>query len=65
MSALVDWPMGGAGDHRFDVAIAIEHDDDDDLVFTDDELAAFWSGHGSAPLDAATLRWFRRLWDFF
>jgi aminoglycoside phosphotransferase (APT) family kinase protein len=63
VSALVDWPLGGAGDPRFDLAIAIEHDDE--APYSEAEIAAFWRGHGSPPLDAATLRWFRRLWDFF
>jgi aminoglycoside phosphotransferase (APT) family kinase protein len=63
VAAIVDWPMGGPGDPRFDVAIALVHDDD--LPFDDAQRAAFWDGYGEAPLDAATRRWFERLWDFF
>jgi aminoglycoside phosphotransferase (APT) family kinase protein len=63
VAALVDWPMGGSGDPRFDTAIAIVHDDE--LPFDDAQLAAFWAGYGEAPLDPATRRWFERLWDFF
>lgn len=63
VSALLDWPMGGRGDPRFDTAIAIEHDDEQ--PFSAREIASFWHGYGAPPLDAATLQWFRRLWDFF
>lgn len=63
VATLLDWPMGGRGDFRFDVAIAIEHDDV--APFSHAELAAFWRGHGTPPLDVETMQWFRRLWDFF
>jgi aminoglycoside phosphotransferase (APT) family kinase protein len=63
VATIVDWPMGGSGDPRFDIAIAIEHDDD--LPLDDAQLAAFWAGYGEAPLDSTTRGWFERLWDFF
>jgi acyl-CoA dehydrogenase len=61
--SLIDWAGGGAGDPRHDVALALHRKPDYEL--TRDAIAAFYSGYGSAPLDAVTLRWFERLYDFF
>ena len=60
VACLIDWPMGGAGDPRFDMALALDGE-----PVHDNEAAAFWRGYGVPPLDKTTLRWFQRLWDFF
>ena len=61
--SLIDWPLGDQGDPRFDIAIALQLRES--CSFASDEIAAFYRGYGSAPIDKATLRWFEELWDFF
>jgi aminoglycoside phosphotransferase (APT) family kinase protein len=60
---LIDWAGGASGDPRHDVALALHTKPEYEL--TRDAIAAFYSGYGSTPLDATTLRWFERLYDYF
>lgn len=60
---LIDWSCGGIGDPRSDVALAVSTEPE--IVLTDPEIAAFFDGYGTSPLDDATSRWFRDLYEFF
>jgi aminoglycoside phosphotransferase (APT) family kinase protein len=62
VAGLVDWPAGGPGDPRCDVALALQADAD--LGITEMEEAAFFRGFGRA-IDADTRRWFEDLYEFF
>jgi prepilin-type processing-associated H-X9-DG protein len=61
--SLIDWAGGASGDPRHDVALALHKTPEYEL--TRDSVAAFYAGYGSGPVDAATLRWFERLYDYF
>jgi aminoglycoside phosphotransferase (APT) family kinase protein len=61
--SLIDWSCGGQGDPRCDVSLALQTEPE--LVMADRELAAFYEGYGTIPLDIAARRWFEDLWEFF
>jgi aminoglycoside phosphotransferase (APT) family kinase protein len=61
--SLIDWPGGGQGDPRHDIALGLQTKPEFELG--ERELAAFYEGYGGAPVDSATRDWFVDLYDFF
>jgi aminoglycoside phosphotransferase (APT) family kinase protein len=61
--SLIDWSEGDAGDPRSDIALALSTEPE--LRLEPDDLAAFFCGYGTDPPNAATLRWFVDLYEFF
>lgn len=61
--SFIDWSGGGQGDPRHDIALALHREPEFDLG--ERELAAFFDGYGSAPVDTATRAWFVGVYDFF
>jgi aminoglycoside phosphotransferase (APT) family kinase protein len=63
ISGFVDWPFGGGGDPRSDIAIALQTEPE--IALGERDLAAFREGYGSSLPDADTRRWFVDLYEFF
>jgi aminoglycoside phosphotransferase (APT) family kinase protein len=61
--SLIDWSGGDLGDPRYDISLALATEPE--IQLHDTEVAAFFDGYGRAPVDAATMRWFRSLYEFF
>jgi aminoglycoside phosphotransferase (APT) family kinase protein len=60
---LIDWSGGDLGDPRYDIALALATNPE--LYLRDEEVEAFFEGYACTPIDAATLRWFTNLYEFF
>jgi aminoglycoside phosphotransferase (APT) family kinase protein len=60
---LIDWSGGDVGDPRYDIALALGTEPE--LVLGEAETAAFFDGYAGTPSDAATMRWFQNLYEFF
>lgn len=61
--ALIDWSGGDLGDPRYDISLALATEPE--IRLRGDEVAAFFDGYDQPPLDAATMRWFISLYEFF
>jgi aminoglycoside phosphotransferase (APT) family kinase protein len=61
--SLIDWPDGGQGDPRYDVALAL--DTEPEIELGEMERAAFFDGYGAAAMDRSTRTWFEQLYEFF
>jgi aminoglycoside phosphotransferase (APT) family kinase protein len=59
--AVIDWPLGGPGDPRYDLTLATLHGPSLD----DSDRAALYTGYGTPPLPPDLLPWFDALYDFF
>lgn len=61
--SLIDWSGGDLGDPRYDISLALATEPE--ILLGESEIAAFFDGYGSTRIDAATMRWFRNLYEFF
>jgi aminoglycoside phosphotransferase len=60
VSGFVDWAGGDCGDPRYDLALALQ--DDEELRMDGEMLAAFSAGYGR---EIGERGWFERLYEFF
>jgi aminoglycoside phosphotransferase (APT) family kinase protein len=60
---LIDWSGGDLGDPRYDIALALATEPE--IRLRDEEVEAFFHGYERTPIDAATMRWFISLYEFF
>jgi aminoglycoside phosphotransferase (APT) family kinase protein len=60
---LIDWSGGDFGDPRYDIALTLATEPE--IHLRDVEVAAFFDGYQHTRIDAATMRWFMSLYEFF
>jgi len=63
ITGVIDWAGGGAGDPRYDLALAIGAEPE--AFRSRADLASFWRGYGDSSLSAAEQRYFLDLYEFF
>jgi aminoglycoside phosphotransferase (APT) family kinase protein len=63
ITGVIDWAGGGAGDPRYDLALA--NGADPAAFRSQADLASFWRGYGAGGLSAAEQRYFLDLYAFF
>ena len=60
---LIDWPLGGTGDPRYDIALALRSERPGGPTAA--ELGVFEEAYGAPLPPPETLRWLVELYDFF
>jgi len=60
---IIDWPSGGFGDPRYDLALATRPDDD--IFQSPADLQSFYAGYAGTPLSPEVQAYFIGLYEFF
>ncbi len=63
LAGIIDWPGGGYGDPRYDIALALAGDSE--IQLTSEEVRAFYTGYGGERISEEEIKYFLNLYEFF